>query len=573
MQIGEDVRALVRKYAIKNAVDYGKADLGSVLGKVIKAEKGVPIPELRAEVQRAIDVINAMSKAQLAEAYAPFTEEFERKEKEKAEKTAKPNMVIEGAEEGKVITRFPPEPGGYVHIGNIKQCILSDEFARIYKGKIYLYFDDTNPEKCKQEYVDGIKKDTAWLGISFCKEYYASDYVEKIYESGKRLIRQNDAYVCMCDADIVKKNRKEKIECEHRRHTPEQNTGFFDGMLKGKYEEGQAVVRLKGDMHSDNAAFRDPTLFRIKKAKHYRQGEKYIVWPTYHINTPVIDSLNGVTDVIRGKEYEAWDDVNRKMLDALGLKAPRLHYEARLRIEGTTTSKREMRRLIEEGVVSGWDDPRLVTVMALRRRGIMPEAIRNFVLRFGMSKTDGVVKMDMLLAENKKSIDPIAKHLFFVRDPVKVIVKGAGEHSVKLRISPTSDIGFREYETWDEFYIGGEDAAAFGAGDAIRLKDLHSIRVVSESGKEIIAEIKEAAQEGKIVQWVSGRDYAECSVLIPESLMDKNDNIVKDSLKRADGYVEGYAERLDEHEIVQFERFGYCILDDKEKLQFIFISK
>jgi glutamyl-tRNA synthetase len=572
MPVSEEVLVLIRKYAIKNAVDYGKADIGSVLGKVIKAAPGVPIPELKGEVQAAVAMVNKMRKDDIEKEYAPLSGEFEQKARETAVKTAKANFTIEGAVEGEVVTRFPPEPGGYIHIGNLKQCLMSEEIARIYKGRIYLYFDDTNPEKCRQEFVDGIKADLAWMGVGFAKEYYASDSIEKVYEAGRRLLRQGDAYVCECTEPEVEKNRELKANCKHRNQSAERNLALFEEMLAGKYDEGQAIVRLTGEMKSDNAAFRDPTLFRIKKATHYRHGDKYVVWPTYHINTLVLDSIHGVTDVLRDKNYESWDPVHKQIMLELGLTPPRMHYEAKLKIGGTTTAKREMRELLAEGKVSGWDDPRLVTVAALRRRGILPGAIRSFVLRFGMSKTDGVVSMEMLLAENRRLIDPVAKHLFFVKDPFKVVVKGEKPLSVKLRLHPSSDMGFREYRTWDEFYVPGEDAEAMKVGELVRLKDLICVRIASKTAKEIVADVVKS-QEGKVVQWVSGRDYIECSVVIPEALFDEKGAPRKDSLKSTDGYVESYADRLEAHEILQFERFGYCILDDKEECGFILISK
>ena len=432
MKMDKPAKEVIRKYAIKNAIDYGKAKLENVIGKAIKDLPGIPVPEIKIEVQATVNEVNKMSAAELEREYAPFKEGFEQKAKEKIEKTAKPAMVIDGAEEGKVVTRFPPEPGGYMTIGNSKQCLLSEAFAKIYKGKVYLYFDDTNPEKCRQEYVEGMKRDTAWLGVKFDREYYASDFIEKVYDSGRKLMQKSDAYVCLCGSDEVKKNRLAKTECKHRLQTPEQNLALFVEMMKGKYEEGQAIVRFKGDMSSDNSAFRDPTLFRVKKAKHYRQGDKYVVWPTYHINTLVVDNLNGVTDAIRDKNYEIWDGVHRKILADLGLKPPRFLYEARLNIKGAAAGKRVLRKLVKEKFVDGWDDPRLTTIVALKRRGIQPEAIRNFVLRFGMSKTDSLVDIDMLLAENKKLIDPIAKHLFFVKDPVKVTVKDAPKTEIRL---------------------------------------------------------------------------------------------------------------------------------------------
>jgi len=572
MKMDKTAKEVIRKHAIKNAIDYGKAKLENVIGKAIKELPGISVPEIKTEVQSAVNAVNAMSAAELEKEYAPFKETFEQKAKEKIEKTAKPTMVIEGAEEGKVVTRFPPEPGGYMTIGNSKQCLLSEEFAKIYKGKVYLYFDDTNPEKCKQEYVDGMKRDTTWLGVKFDREYYASDFIEKVYDCGRKLMQKNDAYVCLCGGDEVKKNRLAMVECKHRLQTAEQNLILFNDMLKGKYEEGLAIVRFRGDMTSDNSAFRDPTLFRIKKTKHYRQGEKYVVWPTYHINTLVVDNLNGVTDAIRDKNYEIWDGVHRKILADLGLKPPRFLYEARLNIKGAAAGKRVLRKLVKEGMVNGWDDPRLTTIVALKRRGIQPEAIRSFVLRFGMSKVDSMVSMDMLLAENKKLIDPIAKHLFFVRDPVKIIVKDAPKTEAKLRLHPSNDVGFREYHTNGTFYIDREDASVLKKGELIRLKDLMGLRITAKADDCISAEIA-PAQEGKIMQWVSDGNYMKCSVMIPGELLNDDETVRDDSLKVAEGYVESYASKLKEREIVQFERFGYCILDEEKILRFIFISR
>ncbi len=573
--ISEKIKKEARKFALKNALDYGKADVSAVLGKVLAANPRMKddVRSLAVVAKAAVQEVNKMKKQEIEKELEPYSEEFERLAEAKAEKGSKPRMEITGAEEGKVVTRYPPEPGGYMPIGNAKQCILSDELAKKYDGKIYLYFDDTNPEKSRQEYVDGIKRDTEWLGVRFAKEYFASDYIEKIYESGRRLLEHGDAYVCLCDENKVKKDRADKNECVHRLHTKQRNLELFDEMLAGKYAEGIAIVRLLGDMNSDNAAFRDPTLFRIKKAAHFRQGSKYAVWPTYHINTPVVDYLNGVTDVIRGKEYEIWDEVNKKMLQALGIKPPRMHYEARLRIKGSVGGKRDIRKLIKEGIVATWDDPRLLTIAALRRRGIQPQAIKNFVLRFGMSKTDAVVNIEMLLAENKKIIEPMARHLFFVELPVKFVVKGAKKKHVKLRLHPTDHSEFREYDTGGTFYISYNDAKSLKNGDVVRLKDLFDAKVISKGKDGVAAEPAPSAEGGKIIQWVSDENYVDCSIVIPTDLVNENGDVIKDSLRTVKGYVESYAERLSAHEIVQFERVGYCILDDAKERKFIFTSK
>ena len=565
------IAGIARKYAIKNAHDYGKAEIGSVLGKVVQWARGASVPELKTLVEKTVKEINGMKKEELEKEYSRFEEEFEEKAKETAEKTAMPNLKIEGAVKGKVITRISPGPSGYMHIGHVKQALLSEQVAKLYGGKFYRYFDDTDPEKCKQEYVDAMMKDHEWLGMRFDRTYYASDHVEKMYECTRQLVEQDKAYVCECQRETMKENRFAGRECEHRKQATKASMKLFEDMLKGKIKEGGATARFKGDMKSQNTAMRDPVIMRIVGAPHYRAGSKYRVWPTYEFNTPIVDSMNGITDIIRSKEYELRDEESRAILEALKLRVPRMHLEARLNIKGNITQKRDIRKLIEEGKLHGWDDPRLMTIMALRRRGIMPQAIRSFVLKLGMTKTDSTVPLEMLLAENKKVIDPIAKHLYFVPDPVKVVVKGHEHSEAKLRLHPANDHGFREYNAKETFYISKEDASDLETGARLRLKDFKDAEIIKK-GKTIAAkEIEE--KDGKIVQWVSDGNYVECTVIVPMPIVDDEGNFNPGSLQAVSGYVESYAERLKEHEIVQFERFGYCILDDKKKMQFIFISK
>ncbi len=569
---GEDeVRKIARKYALKNAFDFGKADQQSVLGKVVPLAKGTDVSTARSIVEEQVSIVNGMSKEEIGMEYKKFEKEFEKKAKETVERTAAPNLTIEGAEMGKVVTRISPAPSGYMHIGHVKQALLSEQVSKIYHGKFYRYFDDTDPEQCRQEYVDAMMKDHEWLGMKFDKTYYASDHVEKMYEYAKLLINGGRAYTCMCSRDVMKEKRFSGEECEHRKQRPDDNMRLFGKMLDGELHEGDATVRFMGDMKAQNTVMRDPVILRVSEAPHYRVGRRYRVWPTYEFNTPIVDSLNGITDIIRSKEYELRDEESRAILKALGLRVPRMHLEARLNIKGNITQKRDIRKLIEEGRLQGWDDPRLLTIMALRRRGITALAIRNFVLRLGMTKTDSVVPMEMLLAENKKMIDPIAKHLYFVPDPVKLVVKGRQTSRAKLKLHPTNDDGFREYETKETFYISKDDAANVEEGAVLRLKDFADVKLL-EKGKTITAQNAEG-KNGKIVQWVSEGNCINCTVLIPLPILDGEGNFNPNSLRKVSGFVEGYAEKLKEREIVQFERFGYCILDEKKGMQFIFISK
>lgn len=575
MPRSSDVRETARKYAIKNAMDYGKADFGAVISKVISRhpEAKGDIKLLSAEVKAAVKDANSMPKASLESAYSKYAEEFESDKRSKAERTAKPKFVLDGAKEGELVVRTSPEPSGYMHIGHAKQALLNEEFARVYKGRLYLYFDDTNPEKASQEYVDAMKLDMAWLGLKFDSEYYASDSIETMYSYARQLLASGKAYVCACDKETIAKSRMEGAECAHRSQDSKKNAAMFEDMLGGKAAEGTAIVRFMGDMKSQNTALRDPALLRVLDAPHYRTGTKYRVWPLYDFNTPIMDSIKGITDVIRSKEYELRDELDRRILESLGLRVPRPHLEARLNIKGNITQKRVLRQLITERLVESWDDPRLMTIMALRRRGVLPAAIREFVLRFGMSKTDSTVGIDMLLAENKKLVDPTAKHFFFVRDPVRLAVKGAVPSEVRMKLHPAADFGYREYKVDGAFYVSADDAKRMKKGTEVRLKDLMAVKIISNSKSSISAEPANGAEGAAIVQWVPEGSYSECSVLIPGPIVDDEGKFNPDSLETAKGYVEKGASALNERETVQFERFGYCTLDSKEQMRFIFLSK
>jgi len=542
-----------------------------VFGRVVRSVPKGKMDELKAAIEKTVKEINSLSKDQLAKEYRQYEKEFERQEELKAESTSKPKMVLEGAAKGSFAIRFAPEPSGYLHIGHASAAFLAQEFARIYNGKNFLYFDDTNPEKEKQEFVDSAKLDLEWLGIKFEKEYYASDNIEKIYEYAKQLIKSDKAYACECDPDLIKKNRFEGKGCKHRDAKVNENLDKFEMMLKGKYDEGKIIVRFKGDIKSANTALRDPTLLRIKKAAHYRQGNKYVLWPTYDLNTPINDSLNGVTDAIRTKEYEFRDELYNMILDILKLRKPRLHLHSRIRIKGQPSSKRITTKLVEEGKLNGFDDPRLFTVAALRRRGIQPEAIREFVLNFGMSKADNAIDPSFLFNYNKKIIVPQSKRLFYVPGPIDLEIKNLKLTSIDLKLHPSKDMGTRKYEVSNNFYVSGKDAATFKNGDIVRLKEFMSLKVRKEDDSWIGEETK--AETDKVLQWVCDGMKMKCSVLIPGELVDGEDNFKIGSMDVNYGYVESYANSLKEREIVQFERFGFCILDNKKEMKFIFISK
>ncbi len=560
----------IKKYAIKNAMDYGKAKAENVIGKVIRSVPKENVAELKLEVDRVVKEVNSLSKSDLEKEYSLYEKEFDEQHERKVEETSKPRMELEGAVRGDFAARFAPEPSGYMHIGHANAAFLAQEFSKIYDGKLFLYFDDTNPEKEKQEFVDSYKKDLAWLGIKFEKEYYASDNIDKMYDCARQLINSGKAYACDCAGEEIKKNRFDGKECKHRSANPEENLKKFEMMVANKYDEEKIVIRIKGDMKSQNTAMRDPTIIRVKKDRHYRQGTKYVAWPTYDFNTPINDSMNGITDAIRTKEYELRGELYEMVLDYLKMRKPRMHLHARLTIKGQPKQKREIRKLIDDGYIKGYDDPRLVTIAALRRRGIQPEAIKEFVLSFGMSKVDSIVDIGPMFSYNKKLVDESAKRLYYVPAPVDVALELEAPFTATIPLHPSKDLGSREYTVTKKVYISGGDASELKDNDVINLKGLFNLQV--KNGEDSLVGKVVDTRTSKRFQWVSDGNYTKCKILVPGAVVDEKGNFKRDSLQVNEGYIESYATNLKEREIVQLERFGFCVLDDKSEMKFIFIS-
>ncbi len=568
--IPEAVKGQIRKYALKNAMDYGSARPGNVLAKVAKLVPKESMKELESEVRTIVDEVNSLPREGLESEYSAYSVEFERQQESKAAATSKPRMELAGATKGSFATRFAPEPSGYIHIGHASAAFLAREFAGIYEGKAFLYFDDTNPEKESQEFVDSIKKDLEWLGIAFDREYYASDNMAMIYDCARKLLKEGNAYACECTGEDTKRNRFDGRECRHRSNSPETNMEKFQMMLEGKYEEEKIAIRLKGDMGSENTTLRDPTMLRLKRHSHYRQGSKYIVWPTYDFNTPINDSVNGVTDAIRTREYELRGALYDMVLDYLGMRKPRVHLHARLSIKGQPKQKREIRKLISEKLLSGYDDPRLVTIAALRRRGIMPEAIRKFVLGFGMSIVESSTDISKLLAYNKSIIDPISKRLYYVESPERLTVS-MEPMEVRLRMHPSKDFGTRMYDVDGKLFISGPDARSMGSGEVIGLKGLFNVAVSPENGSVYGTKTKEESERN--IQWVTEKGSMRCKILIPGDVVDSEGKFLEGSMTESEGLIESYASALKDGEIVQLERFGFCIMDNKYDMRLIFISR
>ena len=555
----EKIKKEIRKLALQNAFEHkGQTQDKVVLGKILGT-----IPELRSKVKeisqdisKVVEEINQLStEEQKKEIENEFPELLQTKKKPE-EREGLPEL--ENAVDGKVVTRFPPEPNGYPHIGHAKAAIINSEYAKMYKGKFILRMDDTNPEAERMEYHAAIKVGLEWLGIEFDVIKNTSDDMEIFYEKGIELINSGKAYVCTCKREDISKNRRERKACKCSREGDEKNKKNWEKM-KTKFKPGEAIVRFRGDMKADNAVMRDPVLFRIIDEKHYTVGQKYRIWPSYDFAVAIEDSIDGVTHAFRSKEFELREEVIYAILDALKMRKPYQGFFSRLEFKGMPISKRIIKPLIEEGKVSWYDDPRLPTLEGLKRRGIKPEAIRKFIMSLGLTKANTLAPFESLEAFNRKFVDADSKRLFMVKNARLLKIKDLKKSSIEVLNHPGKNDEKRIIEIDEEFFISGEDADNIAQGDEIRLLGLGNIKIEKE-GSEFEARFigEEELRDIPKIQWVPKKMAHKIKMIIPKILFNENEEFNEESLEEFDVYVEPYYLQINEGEEVQFIRFGYC---------------
>lgn len=555
------MRELIKKHALINAVKHeGKADASAVTGRIM-----ADVPEVRgrtSEVRKLVNEVvaevNQISLERQKEVVEKLAPEYlvEKRKIEKKELPPLPDAV-----DGKVVTRLPPEPNGYIHLGNAMSFFFNFLYARRYRGTLWLRFEDTNPKKEKTEYYSAIKEDILWLGIKWDREKSNSDDMETFYEYARKLLEQGKAYVCSCPLEKTRKNRASGTTCQCRGNSPDSNLELWEGMLSNKFKEGEVVWRIKGDMQSTNYVMRDPTLFRIVDSPHPFKGSKYVVWPTYDFAVSIQDSICGVTHVLRSNEFALRGELQNYVRKLLGLRGPIIIEYSRFNFEGTPTAKRLIKPLIDKGIVSGWDDIRLSTIRGVRRRGIIPKAIEEFTVQVGITHAQPVFSWDLLLSLNRKILDPVAKRYFFVGNPVRLTIRDAPRLVVKLRHHPDAELGQREVVTGDTFYISRSDIVE--ANNLIRLKDLYNVKMVETGDDEVIGRFAgRDLQEGvSKVQWTTDQNVP-VEVQVPD-LIYKDGKLNEHSLKVVKGYGEYACKELQVGEYIQFERFGFCRIDQK----------
>ena len=534
------------------------------------------------------------------------------------EKTEKPldfirQIVTADQESGKhltPITRFPPEPNGFLHIGHAKSICLNFGIANEYDGVCHLRFDDTNPTKEEGEYVRAIKEDVQWLGFDWGENlFFASDYFEKLYEFGVELIKREKAFVCCLSAEEMREYRgtltEPGKESPYRNRSVEENLELFTAMKDGKLEEGSHVLRAKIDMASPNLNMRDPVIYRIMKAHHHRTGDAWCIYPMYDYTHCLSDEQEKITHSLCTLEFEDHRPLYDWFLEVLETPThPRQIEFARLNLNYTVMSKRKLMQLVQENHVEGWDDPRMLTISGLRRRGYTPASIRDFCDEIGIGKRESWIDMGVLENSVRNDLNVTAPRVLGVLDPLKVVItnypEGESEELEAKNHPQNPDMGGRSLPFSREIYIERSDFMEdppkkffrLGIGREVRLRYAYFITCQSVVKDEVTGEIVEVhctydpesrggnAPDGRKVKgtihWVSAAHALPCEVRLYDRLfsvenpdadkeVDFKTHLNPDSLQSLTGcMVEPSLATLEVGSCVQFERQGYFCLDSKD---------
>lgn len=493
----------------------------------------------------------------------------------------------------KVVMRFAPNPNGPPTLGHARGIVINSELVKKYQGKLILRFDDTDPKTKKPllEAYDWYIEDCRWLGFNPDEIVECSSRILEYYKHAEQLIKLGKAYICECAKERFKECKDAGRSCQHRDKTVEENLEGWSRMLSGGYGEGQAVLRIKTELSLPDPALREWVAFRVVKEEHPKVGLKYFSWPMLDFAGAIEDHLLGVTHIIRGKDLMDSEKRQRYVYDYLGWEYPQVMHWGRIRVEeemqnsameedsesSTVTTKLSTSRIanaIKEGLYTGWDDPQLHTLMALRRRGITPEAIRNMMLSLGLSESDISLSMENLYSENKKILDANANRYFFVEDPVEVILENPPLKTVRIPLHPSfRERGVREQtlnidsKGRTKIFISKKDAELMEKENKVKLIGLPCIQKTGSEKKVLKTKCTDEKPgrsperrdaHAQKIHWV--QDYVKAEVLM-------NDRPANQPKR---GYCEKACEKLNEGEIIQFERFGFCKLDKKQQDKLLF---
>lgn len=543
-----DVEEL-RKQVLKNAYLHdGKADLKSVMSKILGEH-----PELRRDPKSTIQVlkdlieeINSIGKEKLEEIVTSKYPEFTIKEK-RVQEHRLPDLdnVV-----GEVAMRLAPSPSGPLHLGHSRMSILNDEYVKRYGGKLYLRLEDTNPANIDPDAYEMIPEDLEWLGVDITEIVIQSERFEKYYSEARKLIENGKMYVCECDPEEFRKMKVHSIACPDRDLPVETNLERFQRMVDGEYEPGKAVAVVKTDLSHPNPSVRDWIAFRISNERHPRAGDKYSAFPLMSFSVAVDDHLLKLTHVIRGKDQLSNTEKQRYIFEYNNWKKPEYYHYGMISIPNTILKTSIIKKGIKSGEYKGWDDVRLGTLRALKRRGYAPETFRRYWIESGMRESDAEFSWEIFNSMNKENIDSKAKRFFFVPKQVQISLKESPSMESKAPYHPgNKELGFRSYklEQNAKVFVSENDWQNLQDGDKIRLKDLCNI--VKEGRFGLFLEDQKTTQGLKIIQWCPDGSH-QFEVFRPDGQVD--DGLVEPLIKGVSG-------------VVQLERYGYVNVDRDSK--------
>jgi len=574
----KETRELIRKIALLNALRYGgKARPEPVMGKLLGER-----PHLKARIKEVnsiiTEVVREVNKLSLDEQRRLLEEKWpEALIRERVEEKRVLPPLPNAEKYKKIVTRFSPNPDCVLHLGSARAIVLSYEYAKMYKGAFYLRFEDTDPKMKKPvlRFYDSIREDLTWLGCKWDAEFIQSDRLPTYYEHAEKILKDGHAYVCTCKRNDFQEKVRIRQPCPCRDLAPNENLLRWKRMLDGTYDEGKAVVRIKTDLEHPNPAVRDWPALRIidtEKYPHPRVGSKYRVWPLYNFACGIDDHLMGITHIIRGKEHLTNQARQEYMYQHFGWKYPEAIHYGRLKITGASLSKSIILQGLRNGRFKHWDDPRLATFAALRKRGITPEAIQRLMIDVGPKAADVVLSWENLYAYNRKIIDPLANRYFFVRNPRKLTVKNIPRTlTAKIPLHPDHpERGFRSFiikpkEGEASFLVSSDDADMMRRGRKMRFMELFNFQVEKvEKGRIEAVFHSESYEEAKkigapLIHWISEGSGISCEVVMPDASV-------------AMGIAEESCKELRPDQIIQFERFGFVRVEDVNKKLTIYFA-
>lgn len=555
----DSIEYKIIKHAIVNAVQHkGSAVPNAVLGKMLadNPELKTNIPATMKKINELVTKVNSLKPNEQTELYEKnFKAEQEKKEEIKEKKHDERNIfaVLNIKDGDKIKTAFPPGPEKYPHIGHAKACLLNYILAQKYNGKFVLRFEDTNPNLVQAIFYDMLIKDLSWLGVKWDELQYASDHMDLFYKFAEKVIKDDKAYMCFCNEEKIKESRATGLPCACRAHSIKDNLKYWKEFPK--YKEGEAILRLKIDLMHQNTTMRDPTIFRIIDTPHARHGTKYRVWPNYDFQNAIMDGYFEITHRLRSKEFEMRSELQRYIQTILGLYHTTTYEFARASIEGVELSGRKIRDALATGGYIGWDDPRLGTIAAMRRRGFLPEAIKNFVVATGITKAESTITWDNLIVQNKKILDKTARRYFFLHDYEKIKIEKAPKQTVKLKLHPEhEEYGFRELDCGEEFYVQKSDLSELKENELYRLMDCLNFR--KTKGKYVFDSLEHEHYKDK------GKKIMHF-LPVSKDLIDAE--ILMNDISVVKGIAEQSIKDVKVNDVIQFERFGFCRLDSVEE--------